>query len=318
MEDITDENSENYIPVEDRIATFDFDGTLYGELAPNYFEYMMLYHRIMDDPSYTPTASQIAVAEEIADNTVNGTSYDHLPISHAKAAAEAYAGMTMEEFDAYVKEYAKTEVDGFDNITYAEFYYQPMIQVIEYLQENDFTVYIVTGSDRFLSRSIADGVLDIASNNVIGMDVSLVATGQEYVDGLDYVFSPEDQLVRGDQLLIKNLKTNKVTAIAREIGKKPVLAFGNSSGDTSMLTYTISDNPYRSESFMLVADDAERDYANLEKANGLAEKWESMGYHVISMKNDFALIYKEGAVKNPEKAVIFDAYKTSEDSEDAA
>ena len=54
MEDITDENSENYIPVEDRIATFDFDGTLYGELAPNYFEYMMLYHRIMDDPSYTP------------------------------------------------------------------------------------------------------------------------------------------------------------------------------------------------------------------------------------------------------------------------
>jgi transketolase N-terminal domain/subunit len=69
---------------------------------------------------------------------------------------------------------------------------------------------------------------------------------------------------------------------------------------------------------MLVADDAERDYANLEKANGLAEKWESMGYHVISMKNDFALIYKEGAVKNPEKAVIFDAYKTSEDSEDAA
>ena len=86
---------------------------------------------------------------------------------------------------------------------------------------------------------------------------------------------------------------NKVSLLARELGKKPVLSFGNSTGDTSMAVYVTSDNPYRSEAFMLVADDDVRDYGNPEKAEELRKKWEDYGWTVISMKNDFSTIYGE-------------------------
>ena len=90
---------------------------------------------------------------------------------------------------------------------------------------------------------------------------------------------------------------NKVSLIAREIGHQPVLSFGNSSGDVSMHNYTISHNPYRSEAFMLIADDEERDYGNTQKTRELGKKWEESGYNVISMKDDFRTIYGDDVVK---------------------
>ena len=90
---------------------------------------------------------------------------------------------------------------------------------------------------------------------------------------------------------------NKVLQIAREIGKQPVLSFGNSSGDYSMHMYTISNNPYKSAAFMLIADDEQRDYGNEKKVQPLKEKWEESGFHVISMKNDFRTIYGDEVVK---------------------
>ena len=83
----------------------------------------------------------------------------------------------------------------------------------------------------------------------------------------------------------------------RDIGKQPVLSFGNSSGDYSMHMYTISNNKYRSAAFMLIADDEERDYGNTEKTRKLGEKWEASGFTVISMRDDFLTIYGEDVVK---------------------
>ncbi|MBR5428262.1 MAG: hypothetical protein IK118_07930, partial [Clostridia bacterium] len=100
-----------------------------------------------------------------------------------------------------------------------------------------------------------------------------------------------------DHLLIKNLKMNKVKQIVQEIGRKPVLSFGNSSGDVSMHMYTISDNPYRSAAFMLIADDDVRDYGHPEKGDELRAKWEALGFHVISMRDDFKTIYGENVKK---------------------
>ncbi|MBQ9264393.1 MAG: DUF3574 domain-containing protein [Clostridia bacterium] len=115
-----------------------------------------------------------------------------------------------------------------------------------------------------------------------------------------HTFSIGEDVRRTDQLLIKNLKTNKVLQIAQEIGQRPVLSFGNSSGDTSMHNYVIGNNPYRSAAFMLVADDNVRDYGDPEKAAGLKEKWEAAGYQVISMANDWKTIYGEDVVKTGE------------------
>ena len=129
------------------------------------------------------------------------------------------------------------------------------------------------------------------------MDVELKAVNQEGADGLNYVFTSDDMLVRTDKMLIKNLKMNKVTAIAKEIGKQPVLSFGNSSGDVSMHNFTIYNNKYKSEAFMLVADDEERDYGSVEKGEALKEKWKDSGFNVISMRDDFRTIYGDEVVK---------------------
>jgi hypothetical protein len=169
--------------------------------------------------------------------------------------------------------------------------------VIEYLQDNGFTCYVCSGSDRFICRVFIEGMVDIPYESIIGMDVELEASGQGDMDGLDYVFTASDHVLRTDRLLIKNLKTNKVLQIAQEIGRQPVLSFGNSSGDVSMHNYVIHNNVYKSAAFMLVADDEVRDYGNAEKAAGLAAKWEASGYNVISMANDWTTIYGENVVK---------------------
>ncbi len=128
------------------------------------------------------------------------------------------------------------------------------------------------------------------------MDTTIVGGNQDK-DGLNYQLAQGEDVLRGDSLLIKNLKMNKVVAITKEIGKQPVLAFGNSSGDTSMLNYAINNTKYHGQGYMLVADDIDRDYANLEKAESLRATWVKNNFHVISMKNDFKTIYGDNVLK---------------------
>lgn len=297
VEDVTDEDSDNFIPAADRIAVFDMDGTVYGELFPTYLEYYMLAWRILKDPSIEPDEEMLEVGRELRDCALDKSFSEDMPIKHAIQAARAYAGLTQDEFSDFVTQILIRDVDGFEGMTYGEAFYQPIIEVVEYLQENDFKVYIVSGSDRAICRTLIEGAMDIPYENIVGMDVAYEATGQGDTDGLDYVFSPEDEVIRTDKLLIKNLKMNKVCQIVRDIGHQPVLSFGNSSGDVSMHNYTISNNKYRAEAFMLIADDEERDYGNTEKVQPLKEQWEQSGYHVISMKDDFKTIYGEDVVK---------------------
>ena len=138
VEDVTNKNSSNYIPVEDRIATFDMDGTFIGELYPTYFEYNLLEYRGLDDPTYVDKdESVVAAAQNIRDFVRNGTPLpDHFDMVHAYAAAKAYAGMTLKEFDEYVKAYAKNDANGFSGMTYAESFYKPMLEVFNYLEAN--------------------------------------------------------------------------------------------------------------------------------------------------------------------------------------
>ena len=297
VEAVTDEESADFIPAEDRIAVFDMDGTLCAELCPTYLEYYMLAWRILKDPSCEPDEEMLEVGRALRDHALDKSFSSDMPMQHAIQAARAYAGMTLNEFADFVTGILVRNVDGFEGMTYAESFYVPMIEVVEYLQDYGFDVYVVSGSDRFICRTFIEGMFDIPYRNIIGMDVALEASGQNGTDGLDYQYQANDQLIRTDQLIIKNLQTNKVLQIARDIGKQPVLSFGNSSGDYSMHMYTISNNPYRSAAFMLIADDETRDYGNTEKAQALGEKWKASGFNVISMKDDFLTIYGENVKK---------------------
>ena len=297
VEDVTNETSPNFIPVSDRIATFDMDGTLCAELYPTYLEYYLLERRIFCDPAYTPDEEMLEFGRMLRDHALDKSFPDGMDVLHATHAAKAYAGMTLTQFQDFVTQQLVRDTDGFEGMTNANTFYLPMIEVVEYLQENGFKVYVCSGSDRFLCRTYIEGHLDIPYEQIIGMDVDVEATNEDGADGLKYVYTSEDNIVRTDRLLVKNLKMNKVNAIVRGIGRQPVLSFGNSSGDVSMHNYTIFNNRYRSAAFMLIADDGERDYGSAEKVQPLKEKWEESGYHVISMKDDFRTIYGDDVVK---------------------
>ena len=142
-----------------------------------------------------------------------------------------------------------------------------------------------------------DSGVDIPTQCQIGSDETTVSTGQNGEDGLEYQFKPDDQVITGGEFIIKDLKMNKVSAIVREIGKQPVLAFGNSSGDASMLEYTCSSNPYESRGFMLCCDDLVRENGNEKKADDMYKMCAEHGWTAVSMKNDWTTIYGDGVTK---------------------
>lgn len=293
VEDATDPASANYVKPEDRIATFDMDGTFVGELYPTYFEYNLLEYRVLDDPDYKDKAPANVkqAAQNIRDFVRDGTPLpDHFDMVHAYAAAKAYAGMSIAQFDAYVKEYANTQANGFTGMTYGESFYKPMLEVFRYLQSKGFATYVVSGSDRFICRALVDQ-LGFDPTRVIGMDVRLMSTEQGQEAGVNYTMGKEEDIIRTDELIIKNLKNNKVMQINQEIGKTPVLSFGNSGGDAAMHNFCLGNTRYKTAVFMLIADDPDRDHANRDKALKLGTQWREAGYHVISMRDDFKTIY---------------------------
>ena len=292
---VTNTTSSDFIPIEDRIAVFDMDGTLCGELFPEYLEYLLLAYRCLDDPNYQADDDLKNVATLIRESGKNYKTpkVDNFDLVHGRAQAKAFAGLTPSEFISYVKDFLQLDAVGFQNMKYADSLYKPMIDVVKYLVKHQFTCYVVSGSDRMICRAVVCDQLDLPEKQVIGMGVNLVATHQGDKDGLNYQFNSggEDELVRGDELIIKNLKMNKVQQIVQEIGKQPVLSFGNSSGDVSMHEYTITNNKYKALAFMLIADDNERDHADLEETAKRKASWEEHNYVIISMKNDFKTIY---------------------------
>ncbi len=297
---ITDEGSADFIPVENRIAVFDLDGTLFCETDPNYFDYTLLVHRVLEDKDYKDKASDFEkeTAQKIVTLNETGTAAKGLEVDHGKAVASAFKGMTVGEFNAYIQEFKKLPMPSYDGMKRGDGFYKPMLQVVEYLQANDFTVYIVSGTDRFIVRGILDNSpLDIPNRQIIGSDETLVAPDQGDTDGLNYVFDDDDKLVLGGDFIIKNLKMNKVTVIAQEIGVQPVLSFGNSTGDSSMAEYVTSNNPYKSLAFMLCCDDLERENGNTEKAEKMFGLCKEYDWVPISMKNDWTTIYGDGVTR---------------------
>lgn len=206
------------------------------------------------------------------------------------------AGMTPESLDTYAQGFMKKTVIGLTNLTYGEAFYLPMVEVISYLEANDFTCYIVSASDRPLVRALVHDVLPIAPNQIIGSDPQIVASHQGQTNGGSYQMTQEDTIQYGGLDRV-NEKMNKVSSIVREIGIQPVLAFGNSSGDYSMFRYTLKDNPYKAEVFNVLCDDTQREYGRPERAERDKKTSAENGWNTISMKNDWKTIYGDNVKK---------------------
>ena len=297
MNDITNPASKNFIPVKNRIAVFDFDGTLFCETDPVYMDHRLMYYRVMEDPDYKnkATAFEKNVAMQVKNFMDTGYYPETLNVDHGKVVASSFKGMTPDEFSKYVLNFASQPAPSY-NMNNIDGYYKPMVQVVKYLQKNKFKVYVVSGTDRLILRPVVEKGLGLPASQIIGSDESFVATNQKGQDGLTYQFKKNDELVLGGDFIIKNLKMNKVSVIEREIGAKPVLSFGNSSGDYSMANFVITNNKYPSLAFMLCCDDLERENGNKKKADDMYKACDENGWVPISMKEDWTTIYGDNVV----------------------
>ena len=288
----------NFIPVKDRIAVFDMDGTLTCETYYTYYDTMMFIEFCLNDHPERVSDELKEVAAAIKPGYLADESL-------ARNFAKAYAGMTMEEFYNYAVEFGKKPTASFENMRYIDNCYLPMAELVQYLYENDFTIYVISGTERTTTRAIVANspIKDyVTPNHVIGTDFEVKQKGHETESSnMNFKYANGDELVLTGGFIQKNLNANKSIYIEREIGQRPVLAFGNSGSDTSMMNYTIdSRNPYPTQAYMVVADDNVREWGKQNWEEKSAD-YESKGYIPISMKNDFAQIYEEGIVPAAEQ-----------------
>ena len=300
---MTEESSDEYLPQEDRIAVFDFDGTLFGERFPTYFDNCLFLYRVLDDDSFKAPADIEKYAVALRKSLQNGTEEPEAPRSTAQMTAECFAGMTVEDYRKYVREFMAEPAWGFENLTYGSGYFQPMVSLVKYLAGKGFKIFVSSGSERTMVRELMAGTLDewIPSERVIGSTFSLTAAGQGNTAGRSYSFSPDDKVLMEGNLVTKNQKTNKVFSIVDEIGKVPVLVFGNSTGDLSMAQYSAQNGGH---AFMLLCDDLERDYGDLKTAESFKKTCQESGFWTISMKDEFATIYGDDVIKIDEMAMV--------------
>ena len=278
----------NYIPKKDRIAVFDMDGTLTCETFYTYYDTMMFIEYCLKDHPDKVSEELKKEAASIKPGYVAGEEL-------ARNFAKAYAGMTIQELYNYAVQFGKKKTASFNNMRYIDGFYLPMVEVVKYLYDNDFTIYVVSGTERTTTRAIVANspIKDyVTPNHVIGTEFEVKLKGHETTpSNMDYKYADGDELVITGGFIQKNLNANKSIYIEREIGQRPVLAFGNSGSDTSMMNYALDKrNPYPAQAYMIVADDNVREWGTQNWSTKSAD-YIKQGYIPISMKNDFAQIY---------------------------
>ncbi len=293
---VTDETSGKYVPPEKRIAVFDVDGTLLGELFPTYFDQCLMMHRLLHDPTYEAKPEDKEYCQALETALINHEELPKAPRSSGQIIAESFKGFMPDEYRAYIRNYLETPANGFEGMTYGEGFYKPMISVVRYLAEHDFQIFIVSGGERTMVREVINNTFGewIPPYHVTGSTVSLEATGLGDNEARKYTYTPDDEILLEGNMVFKNDRWNKVVGIVNEIGDIPIIAFGNSKGDLSMGQYTVENG---GQAYMLLCDDTERDYGKPDVAEEFRQECEKLGFGTVSMKNEFATIYGDNVIK---------------------
>ena len=293
VEAVTTEGGADFVPPEDRIATFDQDGTLWVE-HPLYGQ---AHVRPRPGGRAGPRAPRVegpgavqggAHRRPRGDGQVQraglGAHHRRHPRRHDQRA-----------FQEIVEAWLAKAKDPRFKRPYTELVYQPMLEVMDYLRANGFRTYIVTGGGQEFVRVYSEQVYGVPVEQVVG---SSIATKYEYQDG-------KPVLMREPKVFFIDDKAGKPIGINLFIGKRPYAAFGNSGGDREMLEWTGAGDGARLK-MLVLHDDAEREYA-YGPANGLpdskvgtfpqalADEAKAKGWVVISMKNDWKTIFSEAA-----------------------
>lgn len=287
---VTDETNGDFIPIGDRIATFDNDGNLWSE-QPAYFQLFFAIDRVKemapDHPEWSNEQPFKAVLENNMEELMKQGEHGLLQLVMA-----THAGNNTEEFEADVKNWIATAKHPTKNVSYDKLVYQPMLELLQYLRANDFKTYVVSGGGVAFMRAFVCDIYGIPSEQIIG---SRIKTAFENNDG-------NPQIKRLPELDFIDDKQGKPIAIQHIIGKKPVFASGNSDGDLQMLQWAAS-NKYQSFMLYVHHTDSVREWAydrdshigRLDK--GLDEAHEK-GWTVIDMATDWKVIYPYELLKH--------------------
>jgi len=303
VEAVTKEGTADYIPPENRIAVFDIDGTVYCETFPVYADWIMFASHVLEDTVhyYSPAVRKVAegVAQAEKDRIITG----ELGVKKIKAQAEAYKGVSVAEYREEARRFCSTKADGFKGLLRGDAFYLPMLDIIDYLQDYGFTVYLCGGMNRIAARSIIEGKIDIPPRQVIGTDFTLKAPGQsEGQDAAFYDYAEGGDLLMDGEVLLEAVMTNKVFQLEQEVGQKPVLVFGGSGDDFPMIRYAVQNNPFKSKAFVVINDDTEREWGDPDQASYLKSVCTEQGWDTISMRNDWKTIYGENVEKAAESS----------------
>ena len=290
-------SAENYVKKEDRIAVFDFDGTLFQETDPIYNDYKLYYYRVKEDLNYSATDEQKAIADEIKQSMENYKIPNELIKKVTSTYPDIFKDLTVEQYQQYIKDFVDKPSEGYENMKRGDAFYKPMLEIIEFLQKNDFNVYINSGAERYQLRAMIDGHIDIPPTNIIGSEYDIVATNQGDIQGHEYTYQNEDDFSFNNSYYRDNYRTNKIIGIIREIGKHPILLFGNSDGDSDMAKYVMNNKKYPSLAFMICCDDTDRERGDEQKAEKMRQACQENGWVPISMKKDWITIYGENVKK---------------------
>ena len=290
-------SAENYVKKEDRIAVFDFDGTLFQETDPIYNDYKLYYYRVKEDSNYSATDEQKAIADEIKKSMENYIIPNELIRKVTSTYPDIFKDLTVEQYQQYIKDFVDKPSEGYENMKRGDAFYKPMLEIIEFLQKNDFNVYINSGAERYQLRAMIDGHIDIPPTNIIGSEYDIVATNQGDIQGHEYTYQNEDDFSFNNSNYRDNYRTNKIIGIIREIGKHPILLFGNSDGDSDMAKYVMNNKKYPSLAFMICCDDTDRERGDEQKAEKMRQACQENGWVPISMKKDWITIYGENVKK---------------------
>ncbi|MCB1689993.1 MAG: haloacid dehalogenase-like hydrolase [Halioglobus sp.] len=285
----TDPKSGDFVPVEDRIATFDNDGTLWVE-HPMYTQLAFALDRVKKLAPEHPEWKTTQPFKAVLDNDMKA-----LGAAGEKGLLElvmaSHAGMSTAEFETIVKDWLATARHPRFNKPYTELTYLPMVELLEYLRAHDFKTYIVSGGGIEFMRPMTQSVYGIPPEQVIG---SSIKTQYVMKDG-------KPELMRLAEINFIDDKTGKPVGINMYIGKRPVVSFGNSDGDRQMLEWTGAGEGARLMG-LVYHDDADREYA-YGPAGGLPnspfgtfsqstmDEAKKSGWQIVSMKNDWARIF---------------------------
>jgi phosphoglycolate phosphatase-like HAD superfamily hydrolase len=293
VKETTTQGSPKFVPQEERIATFDQDGTLWVS-HPMYTQVMFVLERVpalvKTKPELATVAPYSTVLEVLKGDRAAVAKLSEKDLLELLAATST--GMPVETFQAEVKKWLAEARDPRWKRPYTDLTYLPMQEVLKYLRANGYKTYIVTGGGQDFVRVYSERVYGIPPEQVVG-----TAGGTSYGYGKD----GKPFLTKEPKLLLNDNNAGKPEGIHLMIGRRPYAAFGNSTGDRQMLEYTKAGDGARL-SMLVLHDDAKREYA-YGPAQGLPDskvgtftqalydEAKKQGWVVISMKNDWKKIF---------------------------